>query len=170
MARIRLFSVSRERVLKILYICTHNRCRSILSEAVSNHFGQGLIEARSAGSDPAGEVHPESLKALTSEGISTAGLQSDSWQDVSDFNPDVVITVCDAAAGEVCPLWMGATPKLHWGLKDPSALDGTEEDRLQAFGDCIALIRQRLEVLMDVASLPSERWSAALQALGAKSS
>ena len=68
MARIRLFSVSRERVLKILYICTHNRCRSILSEAVSNHFGQGFIEARSAGSDPAGEVHPESLKALTAEG------------------------------------------------------------------------------------------------------
>ena len=156
--------------MKILYICTHNRCRSILSEAVSNHFGRGLIQARSAGSHPVGEVHPESLKALAAEGISTNGLRSESWQDFADFAPDVVITVCDAAAGEVCPLWLGSTPKLHWGLKDPSALEGSEEERRQAFGDCIALIRQRLEVLLDVATLTPDRWPVTLEALGAKPS
>ena len=81
----------------------------------------------------------------------------------------MVITVCDAAAGEVCPLWLGSTPKLHWGLKDPSALEGSEEERRQAFGDCIALIRQRLEVLLDVATLTPDRWPVTLEALGAKS-
>lgn len=154
------------RRLNILYVCTHNRCRSILSEAVSNHFAGHMLNARSAGSHPAGQVHPESLSALHAEGIATAGLYSKSWDDIGDFIPDVVITVCDRAAGEVCPLWLGNTPKLHWGLIDPSALDAGAVDRQQAFGDCIALIRQRLEVLKDVAALPEERWPAAFRALG----
>lgn len=101
--------------MKILYICTHNRCRSILSEAITNHFGEGKIQAQSAGSQPVGEVHPLSIKYLNEAGISTEGLRSQSWHDFEEFEPDIVVTVCDSAAGEACPLWFGQTIKVHWG-------------------------------------------------------
>ena len=119
--------------MKILYICTHNRCRSILSEAITNHFASDHIQAKSAGSQPAGEVHPLSLRYLNEAGISTEGLQSQSWDEFEDFKPDVVITVCDSAAGEACPVWFGQSIKMHWGLADPSKLEGTEEEIAAAF-------------------------------------
>src|SRR6056300_875755 len=131
--------------MKILYICTHNRCRSILSEAITNQRAAGVLEARSAGSQPAGEVHPLSLRYLRESGYDTAGLKSESWEDFDQFNPDVVITVCDSAAGEACPLWMGKTMKLHWGLEDPSKLEGTECEQARAFKKTIALIEARVE-------------------------
>ena len=90
--------------MKILYICTHNRCRSILSEAITNHASQGVIEAKSAGSQPVGEVHPLSIKYLAQSGIATSGLTSQSWDEFEAFAPDVVVTVCDSAAGETCPV------------------------------------------------------------------
>ena len=99
--------------MKILYICTHNRCRSILSEAITNHEASGLITAKSAGSQPAGEVHQLTLKFLSEASYSTDGLTSQSWEKLEDFNPDLVVTVCDAAAGESCPLWMGNSLKVH---------------------------------------------------------
>ena len=123
--------------MKILYICTHNRCRSILSEAITNHFASDHIQAKSAGSQPAGEVHPLSLRYLNEAGISTEGLQSQSWDDFEYFKPDVVITVCDSAAGEACPVWFGQSIKMHWGLADPSKLEGTEEEIAAAFRECI---------------------------------
>ena len=86
--------------MKVLYICTHNRCRSILSEAITNHVAGDVITAKSAGSQPAGEVHPLSLKYLNEAGIPTEGLQSQSWDEFEAFAPDLVITVCDSAAGE----------------------------------------------------------------------
>ncbi|MDX2465088.1 MAG: arsenate reductase ArsC, partial [Porticoccus sp.] len=93
--------------MKILYICTHNRCRSILSEAITNHLSNGRIQAKSAGSHPAGEVHPLSIQYLREAGIATADLTSQSWNELETFAPDVVVTVCDSAAGETCPLWFG---------------------------------------------------------------
>ena len=136
--------------MKILYICTHNRCRSILSEAITNHVAEGKIEAKSAGSQPAGEVHPLSLKYLEEAGISTTGLFSKSWDTLESFQPDIAITLCDSAAGESCPLWLGSSLKVHWGLEDPSKLQGTEEELAQAFRNTIEEINQRVKQLANL--------------------
>ncbi|SET77982.1 arsenate reductase ArsC [Thalassotalea agarivorans] len=138
--------------MKILYICTHNRCRSILSEAVTNHIAGSRIVAKSAGSQPAGEVHPLSLKYLDKAGFPIDGLQSQSWDDFEDFAPDLVVTLCDSAAGEACPVWFGNAIKLHWGLEDPSKLEGSEEALEQAFNNTIEQISERVRALMSLTS------------------
>ncbi len=140
--------------MKVLYICTHNRCRSILSEAITNHVAGDVITAKSAGSQPAGEVHPLSLKYLNEAGIPTEGLQSQSWDEFEAFAPDLVITVCDSAAGESCPVWFGKSVKVHWGLSDPSKLTGSEEDIARAFNDTIAQISARVTDLKTIAEQP----------------
>ena len=134
--------------MKVLYICTHNRCRSILSEAITNQFADGKIIAKSAGSQPAGEVHPLSIKYLQEAGISTDGLCSQSWDEFETFAPDLVVTVCDSAAGETCPLWFGKSLKVHWGLADPSKLQGSEEQIAAAFRATIEQIKQRVQQLI----------------------
>lgn len=163
--------------LKILYICTHNRCRSVLSEAITNKHetnidpenGSALLEAKSAGSTPAGKVHPLTLQYLTAAGYSTQGLSSNSWEDkdyMAGFEPDVLITVCDNAAGESCPIWLGKLPaltKLHWGLEDPSKKTNNEQQTKGNFEQAIVTIEQRVEQLIQVAKLPeSERKQALL--------
>jgi len=155
--------------VKILYICTHNRCRSILSEAISNRRAEGLLDARSAGSQPAGEVHPLSLRYLAQRGYRTEGLQSQSWDAFEDFAPDLVVTVCDSAAGEACPLYFGKSVKVHWGLSDPSKIEGSEAELEQAFMACIDEIERRVDQLIELAKdQPSpESLRAALTALGA---
>lgn len=139
--------------MKILYICTHNRCRSILSEAITNHSAGDKIVARSAGSQPAGEVHPLSIQYLAEAGIPTQGLISQSWDDFEDFEPDVVVTLCDSAAGESCPVWFGKATKVHWGLEDPSKVHGGESQVADAFRQAIQLIRERVDALVGVAEL-----------------
>ena len=146
--------------MKILYICTHNRCRSILCEAITN-ASNGNVEARSAGSQPVGEVHPLSLKYLAERGFSTDGLQSQSWDELEGFAPDIVITVCDSAAGESCPLWLGSTVKVHWGLSDPSKLAGTEVELASAFRQTMDEIGRRVEQLLSIDVNPDD--SAALK-------
>jgi arsenate reductase len=133
--------------MKLLFICTHNRCRSIIAEAVCNHLDGDVLQARSAGSQPSGEVHPLSLRYLQQAGIATEGLKSQSWDDHEDWQPDVVITVCDSAAGEQCPVWFGRSLKVHWGLVDPSRMDGSEEEIAAAFRHTIDLLRDRLQQL-----------------------
>jgi arsenate reductase len=133
--------------VNILFVCTHNRCRSILSEAITRQRAGGVIDARSAGSRPAGEVHPLTLKHLAEAGYSTEGLESQSWNDFADFAPDLVITMCDAAAGEPCPLYLGSAVKVHWGLEDPSGVEGEAALRAAAFADCIARIEGRVALL-----------------------
>lgn len=137
--------------MKILYICTHNRCRSILSEAITNKLADGIIEARSAGSQPSGVVHPLSLKYLEQTGYDTQGLSSQSWDEFEDFEPNLVITVCDSAANEPCPVWFGNSVKIHWGLTDPSKVAGSEEDKEAAFLACIAEIEKRVAQLKPMA-------------------
>lgn len=140
--------------MKILYICTHNRCRSILSEAITNHLASEVITAKSAGSQPVGQVHPLSLKYLAEAGIATNDLQSQSWDDFEAFAPDVVVTVCDSAAGETCPVWFGKSVKVHWGLSDPSKLTGSDDDIAEAFRDTIAQISMRVKALKAIAETP----------------
>ncbi|KGE04245.1 arsenate reductase ArsC [Pseudohaliea rubra] len=135
-------------VKTLLFVCTHNRCRSILCEALTNHLAGGRLRAFSAGSQPAGAVHPETLAQLEARGIATAGLKSQSWEAFADLAPDVVVTVCDSAAGEQCPLWMGATAKVHWGLPDPSKVPGPGPEQDAAFAAVIATIEGRLQHLL----------------------
>lgn len=136
--------------MKFLFICTHNRCRSILSEAIMNHMSDGSIEARSAGSQPSGQVHPLSLQYLQEVDISTKGLKSQSWDEFEDWQPDVVITVCDSAAGESCPVWFEQTKKIHWGLKDPSKIDGSDATVAAEFRTCINTIKQRTQAIINL--------------------
>ena len=107
--------------MKLLFICTHNRCRSILAEAITNHVSDGRIVAVSAGSAPQGEVHPMSLKYLDEHGVSLEGLSSQSWDDYENFSPDAILTLCDSAAQESCPVWFDHSVQVHWGLSDPSS-------------------------------------------------
>ncbi len=156
--------------MKILYICTHNRCRSILSEAITNHLASDVITAKSAGSQPVGQVHPLSLKYLAEAGIATDRLQSQSWDEFEAFAPDVVVTVCDSAAGETCPVWFGKSVKVHWGLSDPSKLTGSDDDIADAFRDTISQISMRVNALKAIAEKPytPESLRTALQELGAQ--
>ncbi|MGB0214620.1 MAG: arsenate reductase ArsC [Alteromonas oceani] len=156
--------------MKILYICTHNRCRSILSEAITNYVAGDKITARSAGSQPSGVVHPLSLQYLTEAGVPTEGLTSQSWDEFESFEPDVVVTVCDSAASESCPVWFGKSVKVHWGLSDPSKVEGSDEQKAAAFRACISEITERVNKLLPVAELstsPAEL-KTALAALGAQ--
>jgi len=107
--------------MKLLFICTHNRCRSIIAEAVTNHYGKDVLEARSAGSEPSGNVHPLSTHYLEAAGINTSGLRSQFWDEHEAWRPDIVITVCDQAAAEPCPVWFGDALQAHWGLAIPHA-------------------------------------------------
>ena len=153
--------------MKILFICTHNRCRSILCEAITNHLAKGLITACSAGSHPSGQVHPLSVKYLQQRGISTQGLRSQSWDEFADNEPDVVITVCDNAAKEACPVWFGNCVKVHWGLPDPSKLEGSEADIQAAFFSVMATIEGRIRELldMDLEGMTSSQMESAIQKL-----
>jgi arsenate reductase len=155
--------------MKILYICTHNRCRSILSEAITTSIAGDVIEAKSAGSQPAGVVHPLSLKYLAQTGYGIEGLESQSWHDFADFHPDVVVTVCDSAAGETCPLYFDDSLKVHWGLSDPSKVAGDDAAIEQAFLTCIEQIVVRVNQLKVLAAkgLDKTELKAALAALGA---
>lgn len=134
--------------LKLLFVCTHNRCRSILCEALARHLGGGRVAAFSAGSRPAGEVHPDTIAKLAARGIDTRGLISQSWDDFADLAPDAVITVCDDAAAEPCPVWMGPAIKVHWGLPDPSRItEGPLRDA--AFAAVMDTIEDRLRRLLE---------------------
>ncbi|CEG54822.1 MULTISPECIES: arsenate reductase ArsC [Stutzerimonas] len=136
--------------MKILFLCTANSCRSILSEAAFNAMAPAGMKAYSAGSHPKGIVHPLSLKALQKEGISTEGLSSKSIDSHESLNPDFVITVCDKAAGDACPVFFGPAVKAHWGLADPSELQGTEAEVDAAFDRTLAIIRARVQAFLDL--------------------
>ena len=134
-------------MFKVLFVCTHNRCRSILAEALTSYYADDIFDARSAGSQPAGVVYQGTIDFLQSQGISTDGLVSESWDSHESFAPDVVITVCDSAAGETCPLWMGNSLKVHWGLKDPSKLSLHEQSAV--FDEVAATIKQRIDFVRE---------------------
>jgi len=133
--------------MKILFVCTHNRCRSILSESITNHLAKEKHQAFSAGSHPEGKVHPFSLKYLAEKDYSTDGLKSKSWEVFQHQPLDLVITVCDSAAQEACPIWCQDIPTRHWSLPDPSQRVGTEQEIRSAFFEVINTIEQRVPQL-----------------------
>ena len=141
--------------LNVLFLCTHNSARSILAEAVANALGGGRFRAYSAGSSPRPNQQPNplGLQVLQEAGIDIAGLSSKSWDVFAGPDAprmDLIITVCDNAAGEVCPIWPGHPATAHWGYADPSAGDGNEEQKREAFRQTLHLIRKRLELLVNL--------------------
>lgn len=138
--------------MNVLFLCTGNSCRSILGEATFNHLAPAGWHAMSAGSKPAGYVHPRSLALLAREGISTAGYFSKSWEDLP-ATPDIVITVCGSAAGEACPAYLGAVLRTHWGVEDPAHAVGTDEEIDAAFIEAYSILRARIQAFF---ALPLE--------------
>ena len=143
------------KVLNVLFLCTHNSARSILAEAILNHIGRGRFRAFSAGSSPRENQQPNplGLQVLHSAGISIEGLRSKSWDEFESPQAphmDLVITVCDNAAGEVCPYWPGQPATAHWGYPDPSAGEGTEAQKLEAFRQTLHALKRRLELLVSL--------------------
>lgn len=134
--------------LRILFLCTGNSCRSIIAEALANHLGQGRLQAFSAGSHPAGHVNANALAVLARHGIPVGTPRSQSWDDYADEPLDLVITVCDAAAGESCPLWLGNVLKVHWGVPDPAHATGTPEEIEAAFERTYRQMKARMEALL----------------------
>lgn len=153
--------------LKILILCTGNSCRSIMAEGALNHLGQGRIMAYSAGSKPAGYVHPISLELLKSKGIATAGFRSKSWDEFAGTTFDAVITVCDNAAGEACPVFIGAPVKAHWGVADPAHATGTDAEIMQAFEAAYKTLEARIKALLALPPvLEKKDFAAALRHIG----
>jgi arsenate reductase (thioredoxin) len=145
--------------LRVLFLCTHNSARSILAEALLNALGAGRFQAYSAGSSPRDNQRPNplGLRALQEEGIPTEGLRSKSWDEFATAvspHMDLIVTVCDNAAGEMCPLWPGHPAVAHWGYADPSAGDGSDTEKLAAFRHTLQLIKQRLQHLV---ALPAHK-------------
>ncbi len=146
--------------MNVLFLCTGNSCRSILGEATFNHLAPAGWQAMSAGSKPAGYVHPRSLALLAREGIATDGLVSKSW-DALPATPDIVITVCGSAAGETCPAYLGQVLCTHWGVDDPAHATGTEAEIDAAFEQAYRILRARIQALLalPLASLAEDRAS-----------
>lgn len=136
--------------MKILFVCTHNACRSILAEAITRKMANNRLQAASAGSEPAGRVHPLTLKHLKRRGYGTDNLSSKSWEvAVGDSCPTIAITVCDQAAGEACPVSPGEAIKGHWGLMDPSHPLTGSIDEESAFDQVIDTIAGRIQLLLN---------------------
>ena len=141
----------------VLFLCTGNSARSILAEAYLNHTGRGRFIAYSAGSHPAGRVNPFALELLREGGLPTTAARSKSWDEFARPGApkiDFVITVCDSAAAEVCPVWPGHPVKAHWGVPDPAAVEGTDEQKRHAFKDALTTLSRRIDLFL---ALPVEK-------------
>jgi len=139
------------KVFNVLFLCTGNSARSILGEALLNHWGKGRFRAYSAGSFPKGTVHPLALELLQSMKLPVEGLRSKSWNELAGRDApvmDFVITVCDNAANEVCPIWPGHPLTAHWGVPDPAAVEGSEAERRTAFRDAYNRLDARIKLLV----------------------
>lgn len=144
---------------RVLFLCTGNSARSVLAEATLRAWAGNRFEVFSAGSKPSGQVNPHALAQLAAEGISTTGLRSKSWDEfaTADAAPmDLVVTVCDSAAAETCPVVFGDFLRVHWGLPDPAAVSGTDEEKADAFRQAHRVIKARLLAFL---ALPAEAWN-----------
>ena len=137
--------------MNVLFLCTGNSARSVLAEAYLNSAGKGRFRAYSAGSHPAGKVNPFALELLEKNRMPTAGLRSKNWDEFARSGApkmDFVFTVCDNAAGEVCPVWPGRPHKEHWGVPDPAAVQGSDEEKREAFLSAFARLAGRIDAFL----------------------
>lgn len=145
---------------KVLFVCTGNSARSILAEGLTNSLGRGRFEAWSAGSHPTGVVNPFALEALAALHIPTDGFRSKSWDEFARPGAphlDFVFTVCDQAAGEMCPVWIGQPMTAHWGVADPAAAKGSDDEKRQQFRNTAVTLKRRIELML---ALPIDRLDA----------
>jgi len=160
-----------DRPYHVLFLCTGNSARSILAESLVNHWGRGGFLGFSAGSFPKGEVHPIALSLLEQTRFPTIGLRSKSWNEFAGPGAlplDFVFTVCDNAAGEVCPIWPGQPITAHWGVPDPAAIEGTEAQQWAAFRQVFGALEKRIKIFLSLplASLDRMRLEASVREIG----
>jgi arsenate reductase len=129
----------------VLVLCTGNSCRSVMAEALINHMRKGKYNAVSAGSFPAGYIHPKSIQTLERHGINADEPRSKSWDEFANQNFDLVITVCDQAANESCPIVIGKYEKKHWSTPDPANAKGTDDEINKAFDNAFLMLKERIE-------------------------
>ncbi|HSV84546.1 MAG TPA: arsenate reductase ArsC [Ramlibacter sp.] len=149
-----------QKIYNVLFICTGNSARSIMAEALMNAAGHGRFKAFSAGSHPTGKVNPLALKSLAWLRLPTEGYRSKDWNEFAQPDSprlDFVLTVCDKAAGEVCPIWPGQPVSAHWGVPDPAAVEGSDEEKARHFNDAALTLKRRIDLML---ALPLERLDA----------
>ena len=161
------------KVYHVLFVCTHNSARSIMAEGLMNSLGRGQFKAWSAGSQPSGVVHPLALKTLARLKIPTEGYRSKDWDEFARPGaPELnfVFTVCDKAAGEACPVWPGQPMTAHWGVPDPAAVEGTDEEKARVFWDTAVILKRRIELMLSLplASLDQMSIQREIQAIGTR--
>ena len=142
-----------DKVYNVLFLCTGNSARSILAEKLLGHWGKGKFKGYSAGSFPNGKVNPLAIKLLESKSFSTEGLRSKSWDEfAAEGAPhlDFIFTVCDNAAGEICPYWPGQPMTAHWGVEDPAAVEGTDDEKLAAFRKASMYLENRIKLFVSL--------------------
>ena len=142
-----------KRIFNVLFLCTHNSARSVMAEALLNTIGNGRFNAFSAGSYPSGKPNPFALEKVRAMGYPVEAIRSKSWDEFARVDAphmDIIITVCDSAAGEACPIWPGHPTTAHWGFPDPSATAGNDEHKRNAFDEVLVAIRRRVQLLADL--------------------
>jgi len=160
-----------DKVFNVLFLCTGNSARSILAESLLNTLGRGKFRGFSAGSFPKGQVHPMAIELLERMNLPTTGLRSKSWDEfaIAGAPPlDFIVTVCDNAAGEVCPVWPGKPMTAHWGIADPAAVEGTDAEKAFAFRSALKELESRITRLLNlpIASLDGMKLQESLRAIG----
>jgi arsenate reductase len=160
-----------DRPCNVLFLCTGNSARSILAESLLNHWGDGRFRGYSAGSFPKGQVHPISITLLKQLKLPTEGLRSKSWDEFAEPGApplDFIITVCDNAAGEACPVWPGKPMTAHWGVEDPAAVDGTEAEKRAAFRKALGELESRIRLFINlpIATLDKIMLQRRIEAIG----
>jgi len=145
-----------KKIHNLLVVCTGNSCRSVMTEALFNQLGRGKIKAYSAGSHPIGRINTGALMTLKRHHLPTEGYQSQSWEDFTDIAMDIVITVCDNAHGETCPVYLTQAVRAHWGVSDPGHVEGTEAEKIAAFEETFRILSVRVNALL---ALPLENLS-----------
>ncbi len=143
----------KDQIYNVLFLCTGNSARSIMAEVILNHHGKGRFRAFSAGSHPAGQVNSFAIEQLRRTSLPIDGLRSKNWEEFSapDAPPlDFVFTVCDKAAGEVCPVWPGQPMTAHWGIEDPAAVEGSEDNKRQAFAQAFTQLNRRISIFLSL--------------------
>ncbi|MDI1362794.1 arsenate reductase ArsC [Methylotenera sp.] len=160
-----------DKVYNVLFLCTGNSARSIMAEKLMEHWGKGKFKAYSAGSHPNGKVNPFAIQTIKSHGLSVEGLRSKSWDEFAvEGAPhlDFVFTVCDNAAGEMCPYWPGQPMTAHWGVEDPAAVEGTDEEKLEAFRKVSGYLQNRIKLFtaLPISKLDSMRIKEEIDAIG----
>lgn len=142
-----------DRIYNVLFLCTGNSARSILAESILNTEGKGRFKAYSAGSQPKGEVNPYALKELQAQGYPSTGFRSKSWDEFAAPGApemDFIFTVCDSAAGEACPVWIGHPMTAHWGVEDPAAVEGSDVDKGRAFAQAARFLKNRITAFLSL--------------------